>query len=93
MDRLSRSEAMVAFIQEHKCVTQEEIARASSQWLKAGWKFAYSPGILTAAGGASSGTAVVVRKHIPVDYISGAAAIPTFTIIEGRAAACIVKHA
>eukprot|EP00972_Heterocapsa_arctica_P031584 4651891-Heterocapsa_arctica.AAC.1 len=80
------------FIQEHKSVDQMAINTASSQWLKAGWKAVMGPGLLGDNGGASSGIAVMVRRNIPVDYIKGPAGNMTFTIAEGRATGCIVRH-
>eukprot|EP00972_Heterocapsa_arctica_P095294 14055173-Heterocapsa_arctica.AAC.1 len=50
------------------------------------------PALLGDKGGPSSGTAVMVRRTIPVDYIKGPAGNMTFTIVEGRSTGCIVRH-
>ena len=92
LDRACRTKATILFIQEHKCVESAELDQASSLWLKAGWKAAMGPGLRGENDGPSSGTAVLVRRHIPVDYVQGPAGNDTFIVAGGRATACLVKH-
>ena len=83
---------MVAFIQETKIGDREDLKAASDKAYQAGWKMAGGLALTTDKGAASSGTAVMVRKHLEVGEVRQATGVgESFTVVAGRATACWVN--
>ena len=78
-----QSPAWVIAVEEHKLISDEEIAEASAGLRRAGWKSFWSAGAFTDKGGRTGGVALLAREELGLEAPPGGAELVPGRLVAG----------